>query len=146
MASRKPLVMNAGVIEQLQAGDNLDATTTGVDVFQAEAVAALAIGDVVYVSGALTVSKAQANAIGTARPIGLAGAVIEASATGPIQTDGVLTGLTGLTAGSTYYLSDATAGAFTTTAPSEAGKFVVKIGTALSTTEMEISFGMTIKL
>lgn len=147
MASRKPLVWNGTMIEQLQAGDDLDAVTTGVDVINLEAATALVLGDVVYISAAGTVAKSQANAAATAKAFGLVrAATIESAATGPIQTDGVLTGLTGLTAGATYYLSADTAGLMVATAPSEAGKFVTKIGTAISTTELEISIREPIKL
>ena len=50
----------------------------------------------------------------------------------------MLSGLTGLTAGATYYLSAATAGAMTVTPPSTVGQYVVRLGKALSTTEFEI--------
>jgi len=146
MAIRKPLVWNGTMVEQLQSGDSIEVPSTGVDVVNLEASVALALGDVVYVSAASTVAKSQANAAGTAKVIGLARAAIEANATGEIQTDGILSGLTALTAGSTYYLSADTAGAMVTAAPSETGKFIVKLGTAISTTELEISIREPIKL
>ncbi len=146
MAIRKPLVWNGTMVEQLQSGDTIEVPSTGVDVVNLEASVALALGDVVYVSAASTVAKSQANAAGTAKVIGLARAAIEANATGEIQTDGILSGLTALTAGSTYYLSADTAGTMITAAPSETGKFIVKLGTAISTTELEISIREPIKL
>ena len=146
MAIRKPLVWNGTMVEQLQSGDTIEVPSTGVDVVNLEASVALALGDVVYVSAAGAVAKSQANAAGTAKVIGLARAAIEANATGEIQTDGILSGLTALTAGSTYYLSTDTAGAMVTAAPSETGKFIVKLGTAISTTELEISIREPIKL
>jgi hypothetical protein len=146
MASRKPLVLNGGAIEQLQSGDTLDAATTGKDVVNLTASAALAVGDAVYISAAGTVAKAQANAVATARVIGFAAESIGASASGPIQTDGILPGMTGLTAGATYYLSDATPGLVSSTPPSGAGKYVVCVGTAISETELEISIREPIKL
>jgi hypothetical protein len=48
----------------------------------------------------------------------------------------------GLTPNSTYYLSAATAGALTTTAPSTAGQFVYRVGKAISTTQMDIDPGI----
>lgn len=146
MAIRKPLVWNGTMVEQLQSGDTIEVPSTGVDVVNLEASVALALGDVVYVSAAGAVAKSQANAAGTAKVIGMARAAIESAATGPIQTDGILSGLTGLTAGLPYYLSADTAGTMVTTAPSESGKFVTKLGTAISTTELEISIREPIKL
>lgn len=147
MASRKPLVINGGMIEQLQSGDSLDAATTGKDVAILEAAESLVLGDVVYISAAGVVSKSKADASATAKAIGLvADAAIESAASGAIQTDGILAGLTGLTAGSAYYLSADTAGLITPTPPSSAGDFVVRIGTAISTTELEISIRESIKL
>jgi hypothetical protein len=51
----------------------------------------------------------------------------------------VLAGLTGLTAGATYYLSDDVAALLTATAPTAAGSYVVRVGIAISTTEIEIN-------
>ena len=147
MAIRKPLVWNGSMVEQLQSGDTMEISTTGVDVIDLEAAVALTLGEAVYISAAGTVSKSQANASATSKVFGFVReTTIESGASGEIQTDGVLTGLTGLTAGSTYYLSADTAGAFTTTAPTEVGKFITKLGTAISTTEMEISIREPIKL
>lgn len=98
----------------------------------------LAISEVVYISAANTVMRAQANADATAKAIGVAGAAILSAASGDICSDGVASGFTGLTAGSRYFLSAASAGAVTTTAPSGSGNSVVQIGFAKSTTEMHL--------
>ncbi|WOB42971.1 hypothetical protein HNI00_07245 [Thermoleptolyngbya oregonensis NK1-22] len=153
MPSRKPLVLVDGLVRQLPPGDTLDAASSEVDVISLTnaGAAAAPIGSPVYISAANNFALARANAGATARPIGLVkDASIAASAAGFIQTDGVLeattaewdviTGQTGgLTAGAIYFLSAATAGRLTTTAPVASGDYCVRVGTAISTTGLEIS-------
>ena len=153
MAARKPLVLVAGQIQQLQSGDTLDASTTEVDVISMtnKEASPVVIGAPVYVSGAGQVKKAKADAIGTAKVLGLmTPASTNADAAGNVQTNGVLVATTtqwdavagttgGLTAGATYYLSKDTAGLLTETAPTAVGELVTKVGEALSTTELMIN-------
>lgn len=160
MALRKPLVIVAGRIQQLQAGDSLDATVSEVDVVTRVNgnAGALAIGQVVYASASGQVDKARANALATVEAFGLVkDASIAAGQPGSIQTDGVLVATTGqwdnvtgqtggLTPGAVYFLSAATAGNLTTTAPTAVGEFVVRIGKALSETELEITIEQPILL
>jgi len=149
MASRKPLVMNAGVIQQLQAADNLDAGG-GVVAVENDEVGSIKKGTPVYVSSAGKVKQSKADATATARVLGLVlDDTIAAAATGNVQTDGVIVSTTGgwdavtggaggLTAGSFYYLSGATAGRLTTTPPSTSTEYIIRIGFAISTTELEL--------
>ena len=153
MASRKPLVLNGGQIEQLQSGDTLNAAVTEVDVVARtnDEAGAIVIGAPVYVFDNDGVKKAQANASGTAKVLGLVtNSSVSAGASATIQTNGVLTATTtqwdaitgqsgGLTAGSYYFLDPSTSGKLTTTAPTSAGQLVVNVGLALSTTEMQIN-------
>lgn len=140
MAARKPLVLNAGEIQQLQTGDTLLAAVSEVALIALTNgdVGAHALGDFVYISAADTAKKAQGNAIATKEAIAVATGAISAAAVGSYQTDGIVAGLTGLTAGAIYYLSAATAGLMTTTAPSTTGQYVVRVGIAISTTELEL--------
>lgn len=139
MATRKPLVLVGGEIQQLQTGDTLGITSeTGQLTLTNSDAAASAIGDVYYVFGSDSVKKAKADAAGTANGVAIATAVISAAATGVFQFDGVVTGLSGLTAGTVYYLSAATAGLLTSTAPSTVGQYVVRMGIAISATEFLI--------
>lgn len=156
MALKKPLVLNSGQIEQLQTGDYLQE----VDLPQMtnDNAGAIVIGTPVYSSNNDSVDKARANAVGTVNVIGLvADASIASASAGGIQMDGVLAATTGqwdAVAGTTggltkdviYYLSAATAGLLTSTAPSVAGEFVVQVGIGLSTTEMKIDIKSRIKL
>lgn len=156
MAARKPLVIISGQVQEIPIGDTLNAPVAEVDIVSLTAGATVVALCPVYISAANTFNKAAANAAGTAKVLGFAQDAINSAAAGYIQTDGILSGTTGewdavagttggLTAGTEYFLS-ATAGFITDTAPSSAGNYVAKVGIALSTTELEISFGERILL
>ena len=156
MALIKPLVIVDGQVQQLQDGD----TPTGVSFVEMtnNNASPIVIGHVVYCDGAGTVDLAQANALGTAEVIGFVRNIsIAAAAAGDIQTNGVLEASTaqwdavagttgGLTAGVVYYLDPSTAGFITETAPTSAGQYVLRVGKALSSTELEIAITEPIKL
>jgi len=153
VALRKPLVIISGQVQQLQAGDTLDASAAEVDVVALTNgnASAIVIGSPVYSDAAGSVDLAQANASGTVEVLGLVrDTSIAASASGSIQTDGILAATTGqwdivtgdtggLVAGTVYYLDPTTAGKLTATAPTTTSQYVVRVGKAISTTEMEIS-------
>lgn len=108
------------------------------------------IGQPVYSKSDGDVDLARANAAGTAEVLGLVSdTTILTTAAGDIQTAGTLTATTGqwdavtgqsggLTSGAVYFLSAATAGLLTTTAPTTVGQLVTRVGIAHSTTKMEI--------
>ena len=100
---------------------------------------AMAIGDAVYISAANSVDLADVSGGRAAsRVVGIVSEPISAAATGKICSDGVVTGLTGLTAGARYYADPAGAGDITTTVPTGSGNSIVQIGYAKSTTEMHL--------
>lgn len=153
MATRIPLVMNAGQMQQLQSGDNIvvaagqysnDVLTNG------EASTALVIGMAVYISAAGAAKRAQANAASTARVAGLwVDTTTAAAGSGNCAVAGRLTATTGqwdAVAGTTgglvfntpYYLDPANAGKLTAIAPTTVGQLVVQVGVAISTTDMEL--------
>jgi hypothetical protein len=154
MALRIPLVMVSGQVQQLQSGDtlNIPSITAGnvLSLLNSEA-GPIVIGAPVYAFGNDSVKKAKADAAGTASVIGLVrDASITNGVSGSIQTDGTLSATTGqwdavagttggLTAGTRYYLSAATGGLSTSTAPSAVGNLVVEIGISISTTELILS-------
>lgn len=156
MALKKPLVQTNGQIEQLQSGDYI----SSVDLPQLTNgnAGSIPIGTPVYSSANDTVDKAKGDAVGTCNVIGLvAETSIAAAAVGGIQMDGILAATTGqwdAVAGTTggltkdvfYYLSAATPGLLTSTAPSVAGQFIVCVGIAISTTEMKINILHRVKL
>jgi hypothetical protein len=156
MAKKKPLVLTNGQIEQLQSGDQIDLRNS---VSRAnDNAGAITIGQPVYATSGTNVDLAQADAQGTVRIKGLVADVsIAAAASGDIIVDGILEATTGqwdavtgdtggLTPGSNYFLAAGSAGGLTTTAPSGAGEFVVRVGHALSSTEFEIEIQQPIKL
>ena len=112
----------------------------------------------VYVSSADNVDLARANILATTKAVGLvADATIASAATGNISGEVFFTATTaewdavtgqvgGLTAGATYYISDAIAGRLTTVAPVTVGNFVAVIGIAMSTTKMRMTINPVIQL
>ncbi|HYE84731.1 MAG TPA: hypothetical protein VEA16_00145 [Vicinamibacterales bacterium] len=117
---------------------NVDVDLTGT------AGEAISAGDLVYLSdgsGSLTAGrwyKADADLpyASIHAVLGFAPAAISSGASGTIRLAGTMTGLSGLAAGSDYYVS-ATAGGLTATAPTNARL----VGRALSTTALAINFG-----
>ena len=157
MATKIALTMYDGEIGQLKAGDTLDITASNNQIFSAtnSNIAAITIGQPVYIQGANTVDLALADAKATSGVIGLVSdASIDSSAVGTILTDGILTstdwtavvGAATLTVGSVYFLSDVAAGTLTTTAPTTTGSFVTRVGTAISTTTLEVTISRPISL
>lgn len=100
---------------------------------------ALAARDLVYISAADNVSKANVAAGGApARAIGFATAAALDMAQVNVQTDGILSGFTGLTPGSYYYADSATPGLITATRPVGSGNTIVLVGVAKSATQLFI--------
>jgi hypothetical protein len=92
----------------------------------------LAVGNVVRHSGTLYV-KAQANSEPNAEVIGIVAAVADVN-TFTLHYMGRITGLSGLTAGTVYYLDDDTAGLLTATEPLDPGDVSKPVLIADSTT------------
>ena len=153
MATRIPLVLNAGQVQQIQSGDNIvvaagqysnDVLTNG------ESSQALVIGMPVYISAAATAKRAQANAASTSRVAGLwVDTSTSASSSGNCAVSGRLTATTGqwdavagttggLTFNTPYYLDPANPGKLTATAPTTVGQLVVLVGVAISSTDLEM--------
>ena len=160
MVARRPLVLLDGQIAQLPAADTIDAPSSEVDVLLLNnaGVSAAPICSPVYVSGSGAFQLARANAGATEAVIGFVkDASIAPASNGAIQTDGLFTATTGewdtvtgqtggLTPGSRYFLSSATAGRITTTAPTASGSYVRPLGRAISETALEITIQPSILL
>jgi hypothetical protein len=100
---------------------------------------ALAARDALYISAADNVSKASGAGSGAAsRLMGFAVASAIDTAPVSVQSEGVLAGFSGLTAGARYYLSAATAGLITATRPTGSGNTIVQAGYAKSATALHI--------
>lgn len=102
------------------------------------AAVAILARDVVYISAADNVSKALATNTSQSYAIGLAKAAAIATAPVEVQSEGVMTGFTGLTAGSRYYLDATVAGTITSSIPTGSGNTIVQVGYAKSTTALHI--------
>ena len=115
-------------------------------------------GTPVYSDASGAFKKAKADAAGTCLVVGLVtDTSVAAAASGTVATGGVVTLTTtqwdaimgtsgGLTFGTLYFLSDATAGLGTATRPTTAAYFMTPLGKALSTTELELMLGAPVKL
>src|SRR5438552_2385877 len=93
MAIRRPLTYVAGQINQLPAGDTLDAPQSGGDVIALlnDEAAPVVIGTIVYPDAAGGFKKARADAAGTKDVIGLVkDASITNGVAGEVQVNGVL--------------------------------------------------------
>ncbi len=153
MAAKKPIVLTGGQFEQLQSTDYLSVPQGGGDVVVQtnDEAGAIVIGTPVYNDANNGVKKAKADASGTKDVIGLVyDASISGAASGTIQINGVVSATTaqwdtafgttgGLTKGTRYFLSAATAGLGTSVAPSAVGQYVVELGIAISATELLLS-------
>ncbi|MDL2342436.1 MAG: hypothetical protein QFB87_05160 [Patescibacteria group bacterium] len=162
MALRLPLVLGAdGLQQQLQSGDTISAsisTASVRSVTNGESAAAITFGMAVYASAADTVKRGQANAKATARIAGLVyDATIAAAGVGNVAQSGILIGTTaqwdavagttgGLVFNTVYFLDPTTPGKITATPPTTVGQCVVTIGTAISTTELELQITQPILL
>jgi len=88
-------------------------------------------GNAIYYTGSAW-AKAKADAAGT---LGLGIAIVTDANNFTVYTSGQITGLSGLTAGQYYFVSDATAGSLTTTEPTATTSYSNPLLFALSTTE-----------
>lgn len=151
---KKPLVLSNGHLEQLQAGDTLAPVPHTLEVTNDGTITILT-GAIVYISAANAVKYAKADLAATKDAIAMCLGDIIATELGIVQVNGLLTLTTeqwdlatgdvgGLVPGSVYFLSAATRGRITNIPPITG--YVVKIGTAISTIDFEISIGTPIKL
>ena len=90
------------------------------------------VGQVLYLNGTVY-ALAKADSVVTAEVVGVVSSVVDANDF-VLTTDGYVTGLSGLTAGSVYFLSDATAGLATVTAPVTVGNVIKAVWIAATTT------------
>lgn len=103
----------------------------------------VALGDLcnIYVDTGVTKIR-KAKATDNTKPVhGFCSTIggIAAGTSGTITLVGTLVYATSLTPGARYFLSEITAGQYTTTAPSTAGNIVQAVGVAISATELFIN-------
>lgn len=143
MAVKKPLVLGSdGSIEQLQSGDTLDITMpAGADTIIMTLAEAVGNGDVLCINsnGVVKADKddtQKTKVVGIATSSGSVGDSID------VRTTSQQGGLSGLTAGGVIYLDNS--GAMTQTLPTFGT--VVRLGVALSATDMLVEISQPIKL
>ena len=140
---RKPLVIDNTTGEPRELASNEAVIDPSPDTFSVTSGEAFAIRDILYQKAADGKwYKADASAIGTMP--GLVFALEAASAADEskfVQADSVVTGFTGLTQGTPYFVSTTVAGGYSTTVPSATNNVVQRIGYAISATEMLIDKG-----
>lgn len=95
------------------------------------------VGEILYLNGS-TYTKAIATAANTAEVVGMVSRVIDTD-TFEMTLSGEVSGLSGLTAGEAYFLSDTVAGAISATEPSVVGYISVPVGVASSTTSFYVA-------
>ena len=130
---------DAGKLVKLDGAGRLDLTLMpsglGPDAKTMVAFEALAARDLVNVNSAGQVRKADASNDRQAH--GFVLAAISATASGTVFFENTITGLSGLTPGSRYFLSDSVAGGITLTpVTAGAGKISQEVGVAISATEL----------
>lgn len=128
------LDQNVALAGQLGGGGGGASVTTEA-IFDSNTSA----GQVVYVSGDGHVDLAQADNYLTATAVGIATQDVLAGETGEYITVGpVTTDTWTLTAGTVYYLDPAVPGGMTTTYPDNSGEFVVILGAAATSTQLNL--------
>lgn len=116
----------------------------GADTYTSTASGALAAGDFVYIKSDGTVAKADAsNQAKKAMGYVLAASADLASCV--VYFDDNNNQCSGLTVGSTYYLSGSTPGAVTATPPTTSNHIVQELGIATTTTNLHVNIGLPIK-
>lgn len=142
---------DSGKIPALDAAGKLNAnmmpTGVGADIKNLVTTGNLAAGDLVNIyDNAGTPTARKADASNNRRAHGFVLSAVTSPAAVDVYLEATITGLSGLTAGATMFLSGTTAGLATATAPSTATHIVQEIGYAVSATEISFEAKMPITL
>jgi len=134
---------DSGKTVALDAAGKIDSTMmptgVGADTKTFVASETLAAGDLVNIwndSGTAKARKADASGGAAKAADGFVLAGFASAATATVYFDGTITGLSGLTGGTIYFLSGSSAGTPTATAPSTTAYNCQIVGKALSATEL----------
>ena len=127
--------------------NNMMPVGIGADTKDIATSETLTAGDIVNVwdSTGAAVRKADATAANKYDGVGFVLTGFTHPVTATVYFEGTITGLSSLTIGATYYLSE-TAGTLTATAPSTSGAIVQRIGVAISATELSFEPAQPITL
>jgi hypothetical protein len=138
---------DAGKIVALDSSGRIDPTMMpvgiGADTKSVTTSEALSAGDLVNLwndAGTLKARKADATTVGKGA-IGFVLAAFGSGVTALVYFDGTISGLSGLTLGSRYYLSKTAGGVVASVAAYTAGNVVQYVGIAMSATELTFQPG-----
>ncbi len=118
------------------AGNTISARSTGMSRVIAQTAHGLSVGQAIRYNGTAFV-KSQADSAGNAEVEGIVASVVDANNFIYALPGSYVTGLSGLTAGTTYFLDPTTSGAVTATEPSTNGQVSKPILRALSATTVQ---------
>lgn len=142
---------SAGRIPELDGSGRLDITMmpagVGTDAVSTTAGEALSAGDFVYFDGTGKALRADATSVAkAAQGYVNTGAALSAAVT--VYFDDTNSGVTGLVAGTQYFLSSATPGKLVTSAalPTGTGKIIQRLGSAQAATSLHASIQQPIVL
>lgn len=138
-ATKLVALNSAGKIDNTMMPDGV-----GADAVNRTASEAISARAIVNIASDGTVRNADASTEGF-EAMAFAPGAISNGASGEIRFDGTITGLSGLTPGAFYFLSE-TAGGITLTAVSGANKVSQIVGQAISTTELTFQPGEPVTL
>ncbi len=131
---------DAGKVVALGSGGTIDPSmlpnTDSTSVLFSESVAAGAIVNIYNNAGTRNARNGDASSYAK-RAIGFVSGAVTSGATATVNFIGVISGLSGLTAGTEYFLSDTTPGSITATPVTTSGHILQSVGTALSATELD---------
>lgn len=146
------LVTSAGAADAgkgigLDATGRLDTSLMPVgisaDTYTGNAFEALAAGAFVYIKADGTVANASA-ASGGVGACGFVLAGVSSGASATVYFEGRNTAKTGLTVGTTYFLSDTIAGGTMTTPPSGTGKLYQVVGSAITPSSINTEMSLPV--
>jgi hypothetical protein len=146
-------VANDGDIIALDSTGRLDPSVlpigVGQEVLSITAFENLSAGDFVNIfldGGVAKVRKADASGGNAKKADGFVIAAFTTGNTASVYFGNVNTGVSGLTIGAVYYLSDSVAGGITSTAPTASAAIVQQLGKAVTATSLLVEVGQTITL
>ncbi len=151
---RKPLILNSGNLEQLQAGDRLAPVPNSIQIINGEDYT-ISAGQPIVIDDQNEAKYA--NAVINKDVVAFCVEDVLTTISGTFQIDGILSLTTaqwdlitgevgGLRPGKIYFLDDNDTGRIVRTPPTTPEHYVVRLGAAISTTDFAIMLGTPIKL
>jgi len=149
----KVLIEGSG-ITITHAPESITITAGAITPLTAEADSTTKIGNVIYLKSNSHLELAKADGASTVQVAGVAISNTAPTASCSYITEGQveradwtdIAGVVSLTPGATYFLSATATGKITTVAPTTGGQYVVRVGRAVSTTELDVEIELPVLL